>query len=144
MSLLDLQSTAVADLTGAFSFTAEEAFNPEITLQSTENMRVLVVPVSVMNAKRLTRNNVWDELPTIQIAVVQRVQPNAGTPITEKAILTIAESIRDRYKTITRLTGTSVYTVMSVNFMPFYDYEELDDSAQIVSIIEVQFKELTI
>ena len=109
MSLLDLQATVVADLIANLGLPAEKAFVPEITLESTENLRVIVVPVQVESVTRISRNNDWEEVPQVQIGVVQRVQPNAAIPVTEEDILNTAESIRTRYKQIRYCRGWSLH-----------------------------------
>jgi len=143
MSLLNLQETLALNLTAAFSFTAETELTPEFRLKDGQNLRVVVSHPRIESAERLTRGGAWDDVLVVDVAVVQRVQPNAGVPVLEDAILDIANDIREHIKTLSVITGDANYALIGVIFDPFYDYEDLDESHQVISIITTRFKEIT-
>lgn len=146
MSLLELRNLAVTDINTAFSgqFVAEGAFTPEFDLSKLEDLKVVIVPTGIESTVRMNRANKWERLPQLQIGIGRREQPNAAPPVTIDNVLTVAEAIRDYYETLPDLQGTNIYAVVGVNFLPFYDYQELDDTHVVLSIVAVTFKTFTV
>ncbi len=139
MSLINCQETVTTELSTALSITATNEFTPEFDLKKMAAQKVVVVPVEVINPRRMNRGGVWEEMPLIHIGIGRRVQ----TSVSEKDILAIANTIREHFKSVGKITGAVVYFVMDVKFMPFYHYEVLDEDKLVLSIIEITFKEFT-
>lgn len=144
MSLLDLQLAVVAQIDTNPNYTAEKAFTPEFDLKESENLKVVVVPIGISNSRRITREGKWEEDLVIQVGVHRRVQPNAGTPVSEDDILGDSQAIRKFLRDNPTLQGTALYNLMRTDYEAFYDYEELDDSHRILSVITLRYKEFTV
>lgn len=140
MSLIDCQETVTLALIADLGLPALNEFTPDIELRDSDDLKVVVVPVGVENPKRLNRGNVWDEMPKIDVGVVQKVIGG----VVAKDVLTVANTVREYFKGITALQGASIYTVINVNFTPFYDFDTLDEDKLVLSIVSVMFKEITV
>ena len=141
MSLIDCQETVTTTITSApLSLGAVNAFTPEIELKDVKDLKVFVVPVDVVNPRRMDRAGTWEEQPIIQIGIARRVQNGS---VTIQDILTVANTIREHFKNLFEIVGTSTYFIMDVTFTPFYVYEELDEDTIVLSIIQITFKEFT-
>lgn len=142
MSLEDVQTAVVKEINDNLSLdsVAEEAFTPEFVLEKMETQKIVVVPVDVENPKRMNRDGKWEELPRIEIGIGQRAKDKAEI----KLRIAVAQTIREHFKDIGTVVGvTGQYVVMSVNFMPYYDFDTLDEDHMVLSVISILFKEFT-
>lgn len=144
MSLLDLQDGVATLISAHASYTAEKAFTPEFDLKDSENLKIVVVPVGIANSRRITRDGDWEEDLVVQVGVHRRVQPNAGTPVNPEDILGDSQTVRKHLKDNPKVTNTATYTLTATDYEAFYDYEELEDSHRVLSVITARYKEFTV
>ena len=110
-------------------FGAELEFFPEFDLRELEERRVVVVPAGT--EYRALSRNAHEELPTVQIGVLQR-----ATEDDLPGLLNFTEQLGLRFLN-KRLGGA---TCAGVAYDPIYSPEHLRERGQFVSVIELTFK----
>jgi len=138
MSLFDLQDAVLADLNTSFpGLNAEKSNRPLSDLGDSDVQKVFVVKGGAGPSKLMNRQPTYEDLLKIQIGVIKRV----SNQVEEDAVIKVAEDIR-RFYVGRGLTGVeSKYQPHEVISISIYDYQILDEDSQIISAVEMTFKE---
>jgi len=140
MSFLDCQNKVTDELNLKFaSLAAEAVFIPVTTLQDTKDIKAYVIPFEmfIQSETRGKTNKTY----VIQVGILQKVN-EAVLPVD---VLAIVETVTANfYSQKLPSNSTPIYfpTAVKVKNVPFYDYENLDESKVVESIIQVTYMEL--
>jgi len=142
MNIYDLQDAIVAELNTAFSgqFVATAEFTPNLALEDNENIKVPVVPGLLEDIQLMNRAGVVEDSLEVQIGIIQRSANDADTRLK----LVLADTVRKHFNNKDLTVGGTAFIWKRGKNMPLYDYQDLDESKQVTSIITLVYKEYVV
>ncbi len=141
MSFLDCRDQVTKFLNDNFvgQFEAESTERPVTDFIDIIDTKVFVSPMESQTI--LFARNTMQEIYTIQVGVIRKV----NATVTPAQVLALAEAIKKSLHNINLPVASAalVYGWFDIKFIPFYDYQSLDEDKVIMSIIQIQYKEFT-
>lgn len=143
MSIKDLHQALTDDITANIAgITAIKTHRPLTDLEGSEELQVFVVPAGVAKGQLLNKTT-FEDLLVFNIGLIKKIDAGTDAEV-EAQIESVIEQLEDirKFYTIRSISGAeSDYKHHDVKSIAIYDYEILDDDSQLISAVEITFKE---